>query len=141
MKIDEKTLLITDFGDIDVSRLLEATDKCALHGEITPYFRCVFSQWRDLCEFHTDQKFVMMQTHFAARVYRSVLQPTIECVAKEKKLRDNYERQERIEAARKGGSDAILALTKKDEEWLDEQVDAGTARNEQALRDAYEHDE
>ena len=74
MKIDKKTLLITDFEDIDQKKLLEEIRLTIIDGTMGDYFRKIGKEWMKLAKLDTNNLYlVCLSTVFPLRVFQSMI--------------------------------------------------------------------
>lgn len=74
MKVDNSTLIITDFGDIDLERLYNDTKNMIFRGVISDSIRSIFNDWMNQCGFDERQQLLVLSTVFPARVFLSLIE-------------------------------------------------------------------
>lgn len=74
MKVDKKTLLITDFEDIDKKKLLEEIKVAITNGKLNNYFREVGEEWMKLVGLDTSNFYLLsLSAIFPLKVFQSMV--------------------------------------------------------------------
>ncbi len=74
MKIDKRTLLITDFENIDKEKLLAETRVVIIDGKIGDYFREIGVEWLDFAGLNKSNVFLLsLSTIFPLKLLQSII--------------------------------------------------------------------